>query len=446
MPFYRWKFEAIDMLEKTDLELSLVSIGQFLDYWAGPRIPTYIGAANLQIDAVSRTAIIPGDGKNPVVMTHSTDAAKFTVALLDLKSWKRRYAIIGNRLNLDEAVKLAEEVMGVTFDAKYFSIEDLEKSGIELSPSMQKILPEEMHEGMKFVLGGVGILMAKGNSDIQGIENLTVMFPNLKPLTARSVWETWNCQICRVDMAVARIRTPDEPSSAALNIDGANYVGWVEMPWVGEAKDQECQDCTTIDRTPTDQILQWESLPCWPEDDDPDDPNWLPAEHAPTDNEPFEHDSEYAQPEGTSNESDCESVGHNSLNEEHDGVEDLYLVSELCDQLRPECLTNGTWCNGKIYYTGNRQAAILGDFPGEGEHKAPPEHIASSSCQSLRGINGYRLSLGQMKNCRNVRFLIPKSKNWKSAVDERLMEEDSLFYLSGESNGSNVTEDRYFID
>ncbi|RGP69569.1 sdr family [Fusarium sporotrichioides] len=191
MPFYRWKFEAIDMLEKTDLEFSLVSIGQFLDYWAAPRIPSYVGAANLQIDAASRAAIIPGDGKNPVVMTHSIDAAKFTVALLDLTSWKSRYSIIGNRLTLNEAVKLAEEVMGVKFDVKYFSIEDMEKSGIELTPSMQRILPEEMHEGMRAVLSGIGIGMAKGNSDIQGIEDLTVMLPNLKPLTVRSVWEAW---------------------------------------------------------------------------------------------------------------------------------------------------------------------------------------------------------------------------------------------------------------
>ncbi|CEI70483.1 hypothetical protein FVEN_g1013 [Fusarium venenatum] len=189
MPSYRWKFEAIDVLKKTNLEFTLISIGQFLDYWAAPRIPTYIGAANIQIDPENRVAIIPGDGNNPVVITHSTDAAKFTIALLDLPSWKRRHSIIGNRLTLNEAVKLAEEVMGVKFNVKYFTIEEMERSEFELTPSMKKILPEEMHEGMKAILAKAGIGMAKGNIDIQDKEDLTIMFPSLEPLTVRQVWE-----------------------------------------------------------------------------------------------------------------------------------------------------------------------------------------------------------------------------------------------------------------
>ncbi|CAF3451582.1 unnamed protein product [Fusarium graminearum] len=257
---------------------------------------------------------------------------------------------------------------------------------------------------------------------------------------------SYSCQICGVDMAIARIRTADEPQSAAWNIDGANYIGWTNRVWEGEAKDDECRDCTTVDRTPADpQILLWESLPCWPEDDDPNDPNWLPGEDSQTDSEPLEYDSGCEESDEAANESDCDRVDHDSVNEEHDGVEDLCPMSELCDQPRPERLPNGTWYNNKIYYTGNRRAPILGDFPGKNAHMVPPEHIASPSCQNLQGINGQRLSVEQMKNCRNVRFLIPKLQNWKLGDDERLMEEDSLFCLSGESNGSNVIEDRYFV-
>ncbi|KAM0229698.1 hypothetical protein ACHAPO_009768 [Fusarium lateritium] len=191
MPSFRWKFEAIEMLEKTNLEFTLISIGQFLDYWAAPRIPTHIGAANIQIDPENRVAVIPGDGNNPVVMTHSTDAAKFTVALLDVPSWKRRHSTIGNRLTLNEAVKLAEEVMGVKFNVKYFTIEEMEKGEIEFTPTMKKILPEEMQDGMKAVLAKAGIGMAKGNVDIQDKGDLTLVFPSLEPLTVRQVWEAW---------------------------------------------------------------------------------------------------------------------------------------------------------------------------------------------------------------------------------------------------------------
>jgi hypothetical protein len=76
--------------------------------------------------------------------------------------------------------------------------------------------------------------------------------------------------------------------------------------------------------------------------------------------------------------------------------------------------------------------------------KIPPEHIASPTCRSLRGINGHVLSLAQMKNCRNVRFLVPKPLNWTTDVSEKLLEESSLFYLSGESNGSNFGVDGHF--
>ncbi|SCO78850.1 uncharacterized protein FRV6_03063 [Fusarium oxysporum] len=191
VPSYQWKLKAVDTLEKTNLEFSLVSIGLFLDYWAAPRIPTHIRAANIIIDPENNVAVIPGDGNTPVVFTHSTDAAKFAVALLDLPDWKRRYAIITNRMTLNEAVRLAEEVKGVKFDVKYFSVEQMKRGENDLTPSMKKALPEEMHGGMKTMLALSGIGMATGSNDIQGIDDLVVKFPDIKPVTVRDVWEAW---------------------------------------------------------------------------------------------------------------------------------------------------------------------------------------------------------------------------------------------------------------
>ncbi|KAM0083465.1 hypothetical protein ACKRZS_004309 [Fusarium odoratissimum] len=191
VPSYQWKLKDVDALEKTNLEFSLVSIGLFLDYWAAPRIPTHIRAANIIIDPENNAAVIPGDGNTPVVFTHSTDAAKFAVALLDLPDWKRRYAIITNRMTLNEAVRLAEEVKGVKFDVKYFSVEQMKRGENDLTPSMTRALPEEMHGGMKTMLALSGIGMATGSNDIQGIDDLVVKFPDIKPVTVRDVWETW---------------------------------------------------------------------------------------------------------------------------------------------------------------------------------------------------------------------------------------------------------------
>ncbi|CZR33114.1 uncharacterized protein FPRO_01863 [Fusarium proliferatum ET1] len=191
VPSYQWKLKAVDALEKTNLEFSLVSIGLFLDYWAAPRIPTHIRAANIIIDPENNAAVIPGDGNTPVVITHSTDAAKYTVALLDIPNWKRRYAIVANRMTLNEAVKLAEEVKGVKFEVQYFSVEQMKSGENDLTPSMKKALPEEMHGGMKAMLALSGIGMATGSNDIQGIDDLVLKLPDIKPVTVRDVWEAW---------------------------------------------------------------------------------------------------------------------------------------------------------------------------------------------------------------------------------------------------------------
>ncbi|WXC47902.1 hypothetical protein QX201_007618 [Fusarium graminearum] len=188
---YHWKLKAVDALEKTDLEFSLISIGLFLDDWAAPRIPTHIRAVNMFIDPENNAAVIPGDGNSPMVLTHSTDAAKFTVAALDLPHWKRRYSIVANRTTLNDAVRLAEEIKGTKFNVKYFSVEEMEKGEIDLTPSMKKALPTEMHDSMKNILALTGIGLSKGEVDLDKTIDLTLEFSGIKCLTVKDVWEAW---------------------------------------------------------------------------------------------------------------------------------------------------------------------------------------------------------------------------------------------------------------
>lgn len=191
IPSYHWKLKAADALEKTDLEFSLVSIGLFLDYWAAPRIPTRLRAANIIIDPENNAAVIPGDGNTPMVLTHSTDAARFTIAMLDLPHWKRRHSIVANRTTLNEAVRLAEEVKGTKFDVKYFSVEEMERGEMDLTPSMKKVLPEEMQRTLKNMLALSGIGLAKGSNDLDGSNDLRLEFPDIEYLTVKKVWEAW---------------------------------------------------------------------------------------------------------------------------------------------------------------------------------------------------------------------------------------------------------------
>lgn len=94
-------------------------------------------------------------------------------------------------MTLNEAVRLAEEVKGVKFDVKYFSVEQMKRGENDLTPSMKKALPEEMYGGMETMLALSGIGMATGSNDIQGIDDLVVKFPDIKPVTVRDVWEAW---------------------------------------------------------------------------------------------------------------------------------------------------------------------------------------------------------------------------------------------------------------
>ncbi|KAM0432230.1 hypothetical protein ACHAPT_004768 [Fusarium lateritium] len=192
VPSYQWKLQAVDRLEQTSLEFSLVSIGMFLDYWSSPRIPTRLAhAMNVWVDAENNVAVIPGDGETPVVLTHSSDAARYVVALLD-EPWKRRHFIVGNRTTLNEAIRLAEEVKGVKFDVRYFSTEALQRGEVDLTPQMKAALPDEgMQSTLKAVLAASGLSLAKGDLDLNPDESLTLKFPSIKPLTLRDVWTAW---------------------------------------------------------------------------------------------------------------------------------------------------------------------------------------------------------------------------------------------------------------
>ena len=57
-------------------------------------------------------AAIPGDGNKLVTFTHTSDVGKFVAASLDLEKWDRVSVIIGDKVTMNEAVKLAAEAKG----------------------------------------------------------------------------------------------------------------------------------------------------------------------------------------------------------------------------------------------------------------------------------------------------------------------------------------------
>ncbi|KAI3584284.1 hypothetical protein IWW34DRAFT_800301 [Fusarium oxysporum f. sp. albedinis] len=242
-------------------------------------------------------------------------------------------------------------------------------------------------------------------------------------------------------MATARIRTPDEPPSAAWNFEGADYVGFCKWPYQEEFEDKDCRQCTTEDRGPT----RPPEVDPWPDLDDEDDPDWKPDAQSSSDEEPLECDSGW-ETESDSIEPEASSFsGKEDIHYSNDSpgrypLPDLYTSPDL------DRLPHGTWHNGRAYYSGNRKYPQSWPLQTINHSNVLPEHIASPTCQSLQGISGHVLSVAQMKNCRNIRFLVPKPSSWRPDASDQILEGSSsnLFYVSGESNGSNMIESRHF--
>ena len=67
------------------------------------------------------------------------------------------------------------------------------------------------------------------------------------------------------------------------------------------------------------------------------------------------------------------------------------------------------------------------------------EHIAGPGCTSIRGYNGWRISLEEMEGCRAAQALVPKDhvENWKPEDDDQDFELESEF-LSGIGDGPPI--------
>jgi hypothetical protein len=232
-----------------------------------------------------------------------------------------------------------------------------------------------------------------------------------------------------MDMSIARIRTPDEPRTAAWDHTGCNYVGFLTFSgyridsW---GDDNDCPECTTLDRAAA--VLQYGNgqgkLGDVKESEGEEDAEWLPDDGSCADSEPLEYDTDAGTDgEDSSENNHCDAADEDSAKQRN----------EMCCAPSRKHTPHNTWDQG-IRSIGDRSWQSLTVYKQD-------EHIASPSCQSIRGINGHRLSVAEMKNCRNHRFLLAKPTHytppdWNPETVDEIFEENSSFVLSGESNGS----------
>ncbi|KFX98684.1 hypothetical protein O988_04235 [Pseudogymnoascus sp. VKM F-3808] len=178
-----FKVAAINKLKEfPSLKYTRFITGTFMDYFAPPPNPPLINGISLIIDPENAKAAIPGDGSATILITHTTDVARFLAAALSLPDWPEKLIIQGDRLTLNEVVEVAESVKGSKFDVAYSSVADL-KAGksTELPSNIPRyaFLPKAVIDG---ITQTVSIGMAIGLLDIKG-PLLNDLVPEVKPLS-----------------------------------------------------------------------------------------------------------------------------------------------------------------------------------------------------------------------------------------------------------------------
>lgn len=111
-PFAKHTYEAIDELDKTDLEYTRIANGWFLDYFGMPHYQTRLDPWINVINMEKKWAVVPGDGSARASFITTQDMARFVARVLDLKTWSPFFSIIGHEMAINELVALAEKIRG----------------------------------------------------------------------------------------------------------------------------------------------------------------------------------------------------------------------------------------------------------------------------------------------------------------------------------------------
>lgn len=112
---------AEELRQHPSLKYTFIRNGFFMDYLGLPYAETTLKPLHFLIDLRHKLAVIPGDGTQHVVFTHTKDVGKYVAALIQApaEKWPIDSAIIGERITLNELVKIVEKVTGLSHQCLY---------------------------------------------------------------------------------------------------------------------------------------------------------------------------------------------------------------------------------------------------------------------------------------------------------------------------------------
>lgn len=113
-PLAKYTFEAVDALEKTDLEYTRIVNGWFLDYYGMPHWETplhpWINILNME----DKWAVIPGDGTAKATFITTQDLGRFVGRLVAASVWDKESNVVGNEICFNDLLALAEKIRGMS--------------------------------------------------------------------------------------------------------------------------------------------------------------------------------------------------------------------------------------------------------------------------------------------------------------------------------------------
>lgn len=183
------KLAMLQALRSTSLEYTAIYNGYFTDFFVAPRVKTYMLPMSVVVDIPNNFAAIPGTGDVLVDFVYTLDIGKYVAALQGLPKWEKESVIVGDKITLNEFVKLAEQVKGEKFTIVHDSMEKLQSGEITELPSHPALYQYYPKPVLQAFFASFEVMFEKGAFDLGVKGSLTERFPEIKPRKVKELLE-----------------------------------------------------------------------------------------------------------------------------------------------------------------------------------------------------------------------------------------------------------------